>query len=422
MIAKIKNIFFLGFGAIFGLGANFLIQFYLARELTVSDFGIYTSIINVLNLSAPLVAFGVCGYLLKIYSTYGMRGRYWIKSIIKIILISIIFLFIAIQTYFYLNDVVSIGVGVCYILYMLSVSLNPFTRLKYQVEGDYGKYSIWQILPNFIRLLFLIFVVFVFGISIENIGISYGLSSLFVLVFSLKSIKSMLKGDVNIKAVNSSSDLHIPKINIKEIIKNSYPYGLSGFFFLVYYQSDIFILTYYLDFKDVGNYGFAFMIVSAICIFPSLYYQSLCLPKLHKYAVSDLNKLKCFYNKNFKIIAIFGLFVSLLYYFLISRFIEYFFDKKYEGALGTIEILSIYILLKFISLNADAIMNTGNLINIKVKIMFFAAIFNVIFNLIFIPSMGIMAAAYSTILTELILIILFHLVLRNFFSKKGILI
>lgn len=418
MIAKIKNILFLVFGAIFGLGANFLIQFYLARELTVNDFGIYTSIINVLNLCAPLVGFGVCGYLLKIYSTYDIRGRYWIKPIIKFLLISIVFLFIAIQTHFYINGVLSIVVGGCYILYMLSVSLNPFTRLKYQVEENFRQYSIWQILPNFIRLLFLIFVGFVFGLTIDNIGISYGLSSLFVLWFAIKSIRSMLNGELNIKTINSDQDLSIPKVNIKDIIKNSYPYGLSGFFFLVYYQSDIFILTYYLDFEQVGNYGFAFMIVSAICILPSLYYQSLCLPKLHKYAAFDLIKLKNFYNINFKINVVLGLFISLLYYFLIDGFVEYFFGKKYEGALEVIEILSVYIWLKFISLNSDAIMNTGNLINIKLKIMCFAAIFNVIFNLIFIPGMGILAAVYSTILTELILIASFHLTLRKYFNKK----
>ena len=58
-------------------------------------------------------------------------------------------------------------------------------------------------------------------------------------------------------------------------------------------------------------------------------------------------------------------------------------------------------------------MNTKDLVGIKVKIMGLAAAVNIFLNLIFIPFFSAMGAVFSTIITELFLLLSFYFVLKR---------
>lgn len=411
-----KSVILLVIGVIVGAGANFLVQLYLAKALSVSDFGIFTSIINLVNLISPLIAFGVSNFMLRAYAEEGNDAKRWLASIVHLLILSSILAFFILQTWsYYKNGIQYYFIIYClFYIYMLSISYNSFTRLKLQVEDNFSVLSVWQIIPNTLKLISVITIIYLLGSSIFNVALAYGISGLLVFIISVKSLYEMNQGKLKIENSNSNNneyDKH--NKSIMDLLRKSYPYGLSGIFYLIYYQSDILILTYYLDYTEVGYYGFSLVFITALCLLPSMYYQTFQMKKIHSLSDNNKVKLKSFYlEHNYYSLAI-GILFFIIFNFCISYFILNFFGDKYSAAIIILHALSFYIPIKFITLNSDSIMSTKNLVNIKVKIMGVAAIINIGINFLLIPIFGTMGAVYSTIITELFLMILFFNVLNN---------
>ena len=170
---------------------------------------------------------------------------------------------------------------------MISVSYNSFTTLKYQLEENYKLLSLWQLAPKFLMLVTLILVLTVKEPIIYNVAIAYSLSGIIVILMSLISLKQMASGKINIETPSELKESQF-SANIFSLLKNSYPYGLSGIFYLIYYQSDILILSYYLDYDEVGYYGFSLVFVTAVCLIPSVYYLTFKLKRIHTVSYTHL--------------------------------------------------------------------------------------------------------------------------------------
>lgn len=409
-----QSILYLIFSVFISAGSGFLVQLYLAKKLSVYDYGIYTSIINLINLIAPLIAFGVSSFLLRAYSEEGNHASRWMKSVIQSLVFTTIIGFILIQGWSYFkNGFEYYFLIYCFFfIYMVSVSYNSFTTLKYQLEENYKLLSLWKLAPKFLMLVTLILVLTIQEASIYNVAIAYSLSGILVIFMSLFSLKQMACGEMRLEKpiVLKEADYDT---NIFKLLRKSYPYGLSGLFYLIYYQSDILILSYYLDYVEVGYYGFSLVFVTAVCLVPSVYYLTFKLKRIHILAKSDRLALKEAYKSHIKYSLIAGLVFFLIFILCIKPFINIVFASKYEPALYILYSLALYIPIKFLTLNSDSIMHTEGLVEIKVKIMGFAALLNLIINLIFIPRVGITGAIISTISTELFLLISFHIVLKR---------
>lgn len=406
-------------GLILGSISNFLIQMYLAKVLSISDYGVYTSILNTINILTPLIGFGFSSYILKLYGQYGGETKYFISIIIKALILTSLLTFILLEFWILLNDTTTFFIAFLFFIYMLSLSVNAFTRLKYQVEENFFKFSLWQILPNLFRIISILVIFYIFQTSIETIAWAYAIAAIIVILFAANSLRLMKLGKVSLDKGIIVQDVYDKEgLSMKDVFRNSYPYGLSGLLYLVYYQSDVLLISHYLDYTSVGYYGFAVTLVVAVCLIPSIYFQSLHMPKVHRYAMHDLKELKRFYIKHLKFMLMIGTLVTFLFHFFIRSIVTLIFNDKYNGSLDILQILSFYILFKFISLNSDTVMSTENLINYKLKIMGLAAILNIFLNVCLLKTYGIKAAAYITLLTEFFILICFDLKLRSFFKNK----
>lgn len=409
-----RSILYLIFSVFISAGSGFLVQLYLAKKLSVYDYGVYTSIINLVNLIAPIVAFGIASFLLRAYSEEGNHASRWMKDVIQTLVLTTTLAFIILQSWsYYKNGFEFYFIIYClFFIYMVSISYNSFTTLKYQLEENYKLLSLWQLAPKFLMLVMLIIVLSTQPANIRNVAIAYSMSGLLVIIMSIISLKAMTTGKLKIHNNNEVESKGI-EVSIYRLIKNSYPYGLSGLFYLIYYQSDILILSYYLDYIEVGYYGFALVFVTAVCLIPSVYYLTFRLKKIHILAKIDRKSLKSYYQSHIKYSFIIGLLFFIILIVCIKPFIGFVFGIKYEPALNIIYMLGAYIPIKFLTLNSDSIMHTEGLVEIKVKIMGVAALLNILINFALIPEFGTMGAVVSTIATELFLLICFYAVLKR---------
>lgn len=409
-----RSILYLIFSVFIGAGSGFLVQLYLAKVLSVNDYGIYTSVINLVNLVAPIIAFGVSSFLLRAYSEEGKHASRWMKVVIQKLVITTTFGFVILQSWsYYKNGLEYYFLIYCFFfVYMVSLSYNSFTTLKYQLEENYKLLSIWQLAPKLLMLVSLILVLTIRTPNIYNVAVAYSLSAIIVILMSILSLKQLTKAELKIHTP-SNIKLNSNEVNLLELLKNSYPYGLSGLFYLIYYQSDILILSYYLDYTEVGYYGFSLVFVTAVCLIPTVYFLTFRLKKIHTLAAKDKIALKKTYQLHIKYSVIVGILFFSIFIICIKPFITIVFGNKYEPALYILYSLAIYIPIKFLTLNSDSIMHTKGLVESKVRIMGIAALLNLLINFIAIPNFGAMGAVTSTILTELFLLFAFHTTLNR---------
>lgn len=409
-----RSILYLIFSVFIGAGSGFLVQLYLAKQLSVNDYGIYTSIINLVNLIAPIIAFGVSSFLLRAYSEEGNHASKWMKSVIQMLLITTTLGFTILQSWsYYKNGFEYYFLIYClFFVYMVSISYNSFTTLKYQLEENFKLLSVWQLAPKLLMLISLVIVLTLNKPSVYNVAIAYSLSGILVILMSFVSLNQMITGRLKLQTPYDFKFDNNAR-NIFSLLRNSYPYGLSGLFYLIYYQSDILILSYYLDYTEVGYYGFSLVFVTAVCLIPSVYYLTFRLKKVHILATTDINALKNSYKTHIKYSLLVGSGFFFIFIVCIKPFISIVFGNKYEPALYILYSLAAYIPIKFLTLNSDAIMHTKGLVEIKVKIMGVAALLNLLINFIAIPNIGTMGAVISTVLTELFLLFAFHITLNR---------
>ena len=78
--------------------------------------------------------------------------------------------------------------------------------------------------------------------------------------------------------------------------------------------------------------------------------------------------------------------------------------------------MSINIPLLYLSSNYGVVLFTGNLIKLKISIMGFVALLNIVLNVLFIPKYGVNAAFLSTLCCNVFILLSYY-----FYSKKYVL-
>ncbi|WP_296243958.1 MULTISPECIES: oligosaccharide flippase family protein [unclassified Psychrobacter] len=412
---KLINLALLVLGTLLGSGANFLIQIYLAKKLSVIDYGFYSSILNLVNLLTPIIGFGVSSFMLKAYAEEGYDAKRWLDNVYLALLFSATLAFVILQFTGYLkNDGFNYFYIYCFFfVYMLSVSYNSFMILYFQIQGRFRFFSLWQTVPNLIKLIFILGSVTLLGSSLNSIGIAYVLTGLFVLTFSLNSLHKMKVG--KIKLLDVPISLANDPVTSKALIINSIPFGLNGIFYLIYFQSTILILSFIEGYEAVAYFSLAMTLLTAFCLLPSVFFQKFLMPKIHYWAIHEKKRAYKFYIKNIVIWFFIGLVAAISNIIFAKFFLINFFGVEYLPAIKVFYLMSIVVLIKYLNLNSGALMTTKYLINIKSKIMMYAAVLNVSLSFLLITLFGIEGAVISIILVEIFISLLFvNIINRNF--------
>jgi O-antigen/teichoic acid export membrane protein len=114
-----------------------------------------------------------------------------------------------------------------------------------------------------------------------------------------------------------------------------------------------------------------------------------------------------------------GLIFMIMALVLNSYFIDLIFGKDYLNSVQLTNTLSFSIPFIFIAYSIGSVLTTKEYIKTKIKIMGLIAVFNVITNLIFIPLYGSIAAAWTTLLSNILLVTLYYIYAQKLIFSKG---
>lgn len=207
-----------------------------------------------------------------------------------------------------------------------------------------------------------------------------------------------MRGGFNITNVSPS---------IIAVAAQSWPFGLAGVFYLIYFQSDVILLKYISGDEAAGQYNVAFVIMAAVYLLPSVIYQKFLLPKIHRWANHDREQFYRIYRTGNLIMLLLGLLAMLMIWVLAPWGVPLFFSSSYMEAIIPLNILALAAPIRFVATSVGSTLATRQHMKKKVWYMAFTAILNIFLNILLIPEYGIVGAAIATVVSDAALLILY---------------
>jgi O-antigen/teichoic acid export membrane protein len=189
----------------------------------------------------------------------------------------------------------------------------------------------------------------------------------------------------------------------KKFLAVSYPLGLSAIIGFVYFKIDTILLSVMKTSADVGIYNAAYKVIENITFFPAMII-GLIFPIMSSRIFSDKKGFEEISNKTFKVFTLIVAPLIIGTLFLADGIISLIGGAGFSESVLVLKILIFALAAIFFSNFFNAILISANKQKKLLLIMFLAAVFNVTTNLIFIPAYSYLAAAVTSVLTELFVV------------------
>lgn len=186
----------------------------------------------------------------------------------------------------------------------------------------------------------------------------------------------------------------------RTMLRHALPIAASLVFTLLYFKIDTVMLSLMRSAEEVGVYAVAYKVLEVIIFFPAMY-VGLVMPLLSRFA-SDPPQFRAVFVKAFWVLIAGAVATVIGLLLFASPIVRVIGGATFTSATPILQILSIAIGVIFLgNLGGNAIIA----LNLQKRGMFIyaaGAAFNVVTNLIFIPRAGAIAAAWTTVATELL--------------------
>ncbi len=199
----------------------------------------------------------------------------------------------------------------------------------------------------------------------------------------------------------------------KKVFKEALPYGLAIILSTIYFKVDVLLISFLRPKHEIAIYGFPSSVVELLSIFP-IYFMNSTLPTLSRAYKESRTKTKKILQLSFIGITAMSLPMVVGGLILARPMMQFIMNDSfltgnvlgYYGSDVAFQLLLFPTLFAFIntlfSFSLIAIGEQGKLL----KINAIGVTFNIITNLIFIPTYGFVAAGITTIISEAIILLL----------------
>jgi len=200
---------------------------------------------------------------------------------------------------------------------------------------------------------------------------------------------------------------------IRGMIGEGWPLMLNHFLATIFFQIDVVIIQYFHGDKVVGEYGVAYKWVAALNVIPAFFTMAL-LPMMSRQAHEDKAGLKRNYGLAIKLLVSVALPLAVVFTALAFILTGILGGSEYlpDGAIAT-QLMIWSIPIGWINSLTQYVLIALDLQRRITRAFFIAVSFNLMSNLVLIPMYSYRAAAVTTILSELMLLIPFGILLHG---------
>lgn len=187
----------------------------------------------------------------------------------------------------------------------------------------------------------------------------------------------------------------------KTFLRQSYPVGIAAIITFVYFKIDTIMLSVMKSSTEVGIYNAAYKVIENISFFPAML-VGLIFPIMAQTIFHDRNKFEDISNKTFKVFVVTIVPIIIGTTFLSEGVIRIIGGAGFSESAPVLRILIFSLAFIFFGNFFNAVLVSGNMQKKLMFVLAFAAVFNIVANLLLIPRFSYSGAAYVSAITEFI--------------------
>ncbi|MCH8003679.1 MAG: flippase [Nanoarchaeota archaeon] len=379
---------------------GYLVRLVLARNLTLEEFGLFYSVFAFLGMIGIFKSFGFDRALAKFIPEFLHKKRkdYIKSSIIYVSVIQLITNTIIITLVYLLSNFLALHffnssqASIVLRLMAIAFFIDSFVlTLKFSFQGF--KRMLYFSGIDLVRMLLLVAIIFI-GFRLE-----FGLFSPVIAYIAAPIILFFLFGYLLINKVFPEfikSQFVLDKNLLKKISKYSIFIMATSAGAIIIGYTDIVVLTFFSGLKEVALYSIALPTARILIYIPNAIGNVLLPLTSELWVKRKLVLLRIGMESVYKYSTIITIPLVFIMFSFADLIIKILFGEDYILATNAMKILSIGMLFLAIHrVNANFFSGIGKP-QIITKIVYSAAIFNLIANLVLIPIWGIIGAAIAT--------------------------
>ena len=392
-----KNSIFTVFEQIISVGINFLIFILIARYWGVQNLGKYNVGLTLVGLISIITNFGISTIMSREISKSRKKIKLYLGSALGIkFLISfpLLLIFSYFYTHFFINDLSTIK-----LIFLIVINSTFLSAINY-VGVAFHSIHKSQIFFNIVLkhkfiLLITTIVLIKYNYGIFDFLFTSIFTSMILFLFSIQKIKSIIP-DFTILFRN--------KFN-KVYILTSLPLVLAAFSEFINLRIDMLYIGFMLNEKAVGHYSASFNIILGFFLIP-LALTKVYYPNFIDYLKTDRSNAFSLLKKYILYYSIYSILIGLVLFLFSDILIKLIYGEEFKQSIKILKCLSICLLF----LNLNRLFNY-TLIALEEdkyfsKICILGSSLNLILNYFLISNFKIIGAAYATIITECIIMLL----------------
>jgi len=385
---------------ILGGASAYILRLFLARNLTLEEFGLFYAVLYFVGFLTIFRDLGFGPTLTKYIAEFSAKNDnksikssviivLMIELLAGIVLASIVFLFSDQLSDFYFK---AAATDVLLVI-VLSFVISSFVILQYVFQGlgKIKQYAIIEPVRNFFTLLVTVSLIgfgiigAAYGYLIASVMISIIIFLMMLRVFPFFSIKAKISKELS-----------------KRIFLFSLPVFFTGIGGTILVYTDNLVITYFLSLRDVGLYNAALPTSQLLWVLVGSITVALLPVVSYLHAKNDKNTL----SKIIGLLVKFSFIATIPFVLIVMSFpdvvIKILFGDGYVGAAPTLQVLALTSLFySTFSIMYTSILGVGKP-SINVKVISFIAVIDLILNIVFVPTMGIIGAAITTLVSYFI--------------------
>ncbi|MDI9615122.1 flippase [Methanothermobacter sp.] len=394
-----KNTLFLLTATIFTNLAAFVWNVYLARYLGTAGFGILSAALALTGIFSILSDLGMGTYITreiardpagaKELASAGLGN----KLLLSLIVLVMIILLPVTGIYRGTAAAVVMFIGG----YMLVNAFSSFFNSMFQGFQRMEYQTIWNILNSLFILVGVLTVIWLGG-TVVHVAIAYLIAAVLsvsysVFIFTRRFFRPGLAFS-------------------RQLIVNGLPFGVTGVFSLIYFWIDSVMLSLMKGDVSVGLYSAPYRLLTVISSLYTVYLLAV-FPIMSRFHVESSDSLKFTYRRSVKYLMILAVITISLVFFLAEPLIELIFSSKYLSSAPALRILITATAFMFLNGITSNLLGSTERQTTVTRVTGAGAIFNVTVNLILIPRFDFLGASVATVMTELLMMVLFLKVVKD---------
>jgi len=391
---------------IIGLALSLIIIGLLTRYLGQDGFGYYSIILAFLFFFTVLADLGLYSICLREISRPGADQRKIASNAFTLRFFAGLFIFTLAPLVVYLFPYpgqVKLGILIGAVGFWL-MSNQQILIGVFQKYLRMDKIALGELLGRLVQLGLVIFFIkynFDFLFIVSALVFGSLVNFILVFIFSRKYISISFEFDFAFW---------------RPLLKESLPLALAIIFTVIYFKIDTIMLSLMKSPADVGIYNLAYKFLESLLFFPAMF-VGLVMPLMSEYALSAREKFKEITQKTLNILLIFIVPMIFGIIFLSEDIVTLIAGQDFILSAGVLDILIIAAGIIFLG-----VLFSNMIIALKEQkkltyIYGIGVVVNLVANFIFIPKYSYYGAAWTTLLTELVVTLLMLIVLSKFIKE-----